>query len=126
MKKDILKDLLAKPGRQYSVSDFDLSFIGELSKQDAKGQLTKNVEKLSELQSMLYAQNRYSYYFSGYGRSRKRRDNQTRHVRYQSARMPSIFVQATFCRGIGPRLSLAYQSLPARKRENRNFQPFSL
>lgn len=60
MKKDILKDLLAKPGRQYSVSDFDPSFIGELSKQDAKGQLTKNVEKLSELQSMLYAQNRYS------------------------------------------------------------------
>ena len=46
MKKDILKDLLAKPGRQYSVSDFDPSFIGELSKQDAKGQLTKNVEKL--------------------------------------------------------------------------------
>ena len=37
MKKDILKDLLAKPGRQYSVSDFDPSFIGELSKQDAKG-----------------------------------------------------------------------------------------
>ena len=35
MKKDILKDLLAKPGRQYSVSDFDPSFIGELSKQDA-------------------------------------------------------------------------------------------
>ncbi len=31
MKKDILKDLLAKPGRQYSVSDFDPSFIGELS-----------------------------------------------------------------------------------------------
>lgn len=60
MKKDILKDLLAKPGRQYSVSDFDPSFIGELSKQDAKSQLTKNVEKLSELQSMLYAQNRYS------------------------------------------------------------------
>ena len=60
MKKDILKDLLAKPGRQYSVSDFDPSFIGELSKQDAKGQLTKNVAKLSELQSMLYAQDRYS------------------------------------------------------------------
>ena len=47
-----------------------------------KGQLTKNVEKLSELQSMLYAQDRYSILiiFSGYGRSRKRRDNQTRHV----------------------------------------------
>ena len=60
MKKDILKDLLAKPGKKHLVSDFDSSFTGDLSKQAAKGQLTKNVEKLSELQSMLYAQNRYS------------------------------------------------------------------
>ena len=126
MKKDILKDLIAKPGRQYSVSDFDPSFIGELSKQDAKGQLTKNVEKLSELQSMLYAQDRYSILIIFQAMDAAGKDGTTRHVRYQSARMPSIFVQATFCRGIGPRLSLAYQSLPARKRENRNFQPFSL
>ena len=120
MKKDILKDLLAKPGRQYSVSDFDPSFIGELSKQDAKGQLTKNVEKLSELQSMLYAQNRYSILIIFQAMDAAGKDGTIKHV------MPSIFVQATFCRGIGPRLSLAYQSLPTRKRENRNFQPFSL
>lgn len=60
MKKDILKDLLAKPGKKHSVSDFDLSFTGDLSKQDAKEQLAKDIEKLSELQSMLYAQDRYS------------------------------------------------------------------
>ena len=31
-----------------------------MSKQDAKEQLAQNIEKLSELQSMLYAQDRYS------------------------------------------------------------------
>ena len=36
MKKDILKDLLAKPGKKQLVSDFDSSFTGDLSKQDAK------------------------------------------------------------------------------------------
>ena len=118
MKKDILKDLLAKPGRQYSVSDFDPSFIGELSKQDAKGQLTKNVEKLSELQSMLYAQNRYSILIIFQAMDAAGKDGTIKHV------MSGINPQG--CRGIGPRLSLAYQSLPARKRENRNFQPFSL
>lgn len=60
MKKDILKDLLAKPGKKHLVSDFDSSFTGDLSKRDAKEQLAKDIEKLSELQSMLYAQDRYS------------------------------------------------------------------
>ena len=55
MKKDILKDLLAKPGKKHLVSDFDSSFTDDLSKQDAKEQLAKDIEKLSELQSMLYA-----------------------------------------------------------------------
>ena len=49
MKKDILKDLLAKPGKKHLVSDFDSSFTGNLSKQDAKEQLAKDIEKLSEL-----------------------------------------------------------------------------
>lgn len=60
MKKDILKDLLAKPGNQHSVSHFDPSFTDELTKQEAKEQLTNDIGKLAELQSMLYAQDRYS------------------------------------------------------------------
>lgn len=60
MKKDILKDLIAMPGKKYSVSDFDSSSTDEITKQEAKEQLTKDVEKLAELQSMLYAQDRYS------------------------------------------------------------------
>ena len=36
MKKDILKDLLAKPGKKHLVSDFDSSFTGDLSKKTLK------------------------------------------------------------------------------------------
>lgn len=60
MKKDILKDLIAMPGKKHSVSDFDSSSTDEITKQEAKELLTKDVEKLAELQSMLYAQDRYS------------------------------------------------------------------
>lgn len=60
MKKDIQKDLLAMPGKKHSVSDFDSSSTDELTKQEAKDQLAMDVEKLAELQSMLYAQDRYS------------------------------------------------------------------
>lgn len=60
MKNDILKDLIAMPGKKHSVSDFDSSSTDEITKQEAKEQLIKDVEKLAELQSMLYAQDRYS------------------------------------------------------------------
>lgn len=60
MKKNILKDLLAKSGQKHLVSDFDTSSTDDITKQDAKEQLTRNVEKLAELQNMLYAQDRYS------------------------------------------------------------------
>lgn len=60
MKKDLLKDLIAMPGKQHVVADFNPSSTDNLSKQEAKEQLIKDIEKLSELQSMLYAQDRYS------------------------------------------------------------------
>ena len=60
MKKEILKELIAKPGKEHHVSDFNPSFTTDMSKQDAKEQLGKDIERLSELQSMLYAQDRYS------------------------------------------------------------------
>ena len=60
MKKEVLKELTAKPGKEHHVSDFNPSFTAAMSKQDAKEQLVQNIEKLSELQSMLYAQDRYS------------------------------------------------------------------
>ena len=60
MKKEVLKELTAKPGKEHHVSDFNPSFTADMSKQDAKEQLVQNIEKLSKLQSMLYAQDRYS------------------------------------------------------------------
>lgn len=60
MKRNILKDLLAKPGQKHLVSDFNPSSTDDLTKQEAKGQLAKDVEKLAELQDMLYAQDRYA------------------------------------------------------------------
>ena len=73
MKKDILKDLLAKPGKKHLVSDFDSSFTGDLSKQDAKEQLAKDIEKLSIFNPD---------YLSGDGCCRKRRDYQACDVRH--------------------------------------------
>lgn len=60
MKENIAKDLWAKPGKKHQVDDFDTAFTAGLTKDDAKSLLAKDVEKLSELQSMLYAQDRYS------------------------------------------------------------------
>lgn len=60
MKKEILKELIADPGKEHRVSDFSPSFTADLSKQEAKEQLSKDIERLSNLQSMLYAQDRYA------------------------------------------------------------------
>ena len=60
MKKEILKELIAAPGKEHQVADFDTSFIGDLTKQDAKKLLAKDIETLTELQGKLYAQDRYS------------------------------------------------------------------
>lgn len=82
MKKEILKELIAKPGKEHHVSDFNPSFTTDMSKQDAKEQLGKDIERLSELQSMLYAQDCYSIWsFSGDGCCRQRWYNQTCNVR---------------------------------------------
>ena len=54
MKKEVLKELTAKPGKEHHVSDFNPSFTADMSKQDAKEQLVQNIEKLSELQSFMH------------------------------------------------------------------------
>lgn len=38
MKKEVLKELTAKPGKEHHVSDFNPSFTADMSKQDAKEQ----------------------------------------------------------------------------------------
>lgn len=60
MKKEILKKLIAKPGDKHTVSEFDARFTGDLAKHEAGDLLAENIEKLSGLQSKLYAQDKYS------------------------------------------------------------------
>ena len=60
MKKEILKRLLATPGAEHTVSEFDTHFTGDLTKQEAGALLAEDIEKLSALQGNLYAQDRYS------------------------------------------------------------------
>ena len=60
MKKEILKRLLATPGAEHTVSEFDTHFTGDLTKQEAGALLAQDIEKLSALQGKLYAQDRYS------------------------------------------------------------------
>lgn len=60
MKKEILKKLIAIPGLEHRVSDFKPFYTASMSKQTAKEQLRQDIERLSDLQSMLYAQDRYA------------------------------------------------------------------
>ncbi len=60
MKKENLKELIAKPGKEHRVSDFDSAYTGGITRQEAKKQLMDDVKRLSELQSMLYAQDRHA------------------------------------------------------------------
>ena len=73
MKKDILKDLLAKPGKKHLVSDFDSSFTGNLSKQEAFG-----AAKYALCARPIFNPD----YLSGDGCCRKRRDYQACDVRH--------------------------------------------
>ena len=50
MKKEILKRLLAKPGEEHSVSEFDARYTGDLTKSEAEALLAENIGKLSSLQ----------------------------------------------------------------------------
>ena len=93
MKKEVLKELTAKPGKEHHVSDFNPSFTADMSKQDAKEQLAQNIEKLSELQSMLYAQDRYSVLVIFQAMDAAGKDGTIKHVHPEillSSKLPGI------------------------------------
>ncbi|MDR2954284.1 MAG: polyphosphate kinase 2 family protein [Prevotella sp.] len=60
MKKEVLKKLIAKPGDKHKTSHFETDYTADLDKKEAKKLLLENTEKLSKLQDMLYAHDRYS------------------------------------------------------------------
>ena len=53
MKKEILKRLLATPGAEHTVSEFDTHFTGDLTKQEADALLDEHIYKISALQGQL-------------------------------------------------------------------------
>ena len=52
MKKEILKRLLAKPGEEHSVSEFDARYTGDLTKSEAEALLAENIGKLCRISCM--------------------------------------------------------------------------
>lgn len=60
MKDEVLKKIIAKPGKQHKVSDFQTDYVAGLDKQAGKKLLLENTEKLMKLQDKLYAHDKYS------------------------------------------------------------------
>ena len=55
------EDFLAKSSADFSLSEFQTDYTGELnSKKEAKKLLSKNIKKMQKLQAKLYAENKYS------------------------------------------------------------------
>src|SRR5262245_52342667 len=55
------ENLLVKPGSKVNLGKFDTSYKADFKdKDDAAGMLTKDIERLSEHQDMLFAMNKYS------------------------------------------------------------------
>ena len=60
MSENISKELIATPGKQHKVSDFDPEYTSKIKKEEADVLLGENIETLTKLQDKLYAQDKYS------------------------------------------------------------------
>lgn len=60
MEKEILKQLMARPGKKHKVADFNTLYTGEMTKPEANEQLQEKILQMGELQSKLYAHDRYA------------------------------------------------------------------
>ncbi|HCO68537.1 MAG TPA: polyphosphate--nucleotide phosphotransferase [Dysgonomonas sp.] len=60
MDKEVLKKLLAEPGKKHKVSGFSTDYTAGMNKKEAKKELEDNTLKLRELQNVLYAHDRYA------------------------------------------------------------------
>ena len=100
------------PGEPFRLRDWDPGDTAGLDydKHDAEKLLKKGIERLTELQEKLYAQDHWAVLLDlpGDGRGRQGRHDQARHVRRQPAGLPGLLVQGALGRGAGPRLPLAH------------------
>ncbi|MCD7970296.1 MAG: polyphosphate kinase 2 family protein [Alistipes sp.] len=60
MKNDDISRFMATPGQEHSVADFDTTYDGPLLKSEGRELLRSNVERLAQLQDILYAHDRYA------------------------------------------------------------------
>lgn len=60
MKDEVLKKIIAKPGKQHKVADFQTDYVAGMDKKTGKKLLQENIEKLMKLQDKLYAHDKYS------------------------------------------------------------------
>lgn len=60
MDKDLLKKLIAEPGKKHQVADFETDDTATLTKDQAKKLLKENIKVLASLQDKLYAFNKYA------------------------------------------------------------------
>lgn len=75
------KKYQAKPGKKIRLRDFDTDYDGKsLSKRDAEAFLSLGLERLSEMQDMLYAHNRYSVLIVFQAMDAAGKDSAVKHV----------------------------------------------
>ncbi|MDR2010707.1 MAG: polyphosphate kinase 2 family protein [Bacteroidales bacterium] len=60
MDENVLNYLIAKPGHEHKVSDFDTDHTGTFKKAYISELMSENKKKISKLQNILYANDRYS------------------------------------------------------------------
>ena len=60
MDKDLLKKLIAEPGKKHQVADFETDDTATLTKDQAKKLLKENIKILASLQDKLYAFKKYA------------------------------------------------------------------
>ena len=107
--KHLSKELLVRPGSRIKLADLDPSDTHGIDKADAAAQLEKNLERLSVLQYLLYAEARRAIAGRAAGHRRRRQGwhHPTRDERAQSAgRAGHVLQSSGRCREAA-RLSLA-------------------
>ena len=116
-------------GKKFRLSDHDPADTGGMeTKKEAKDRLEKGIERMRELQEMLYAQDCWALLLIFQAMDAAGKDSTIEHVMSgvnpQGCQVYSF--KAPSNGGAGPRLPVAHQPPPARARPHRHLQPLVL
>ena len=123
------KKFLVPPKSKLNLSKFPTNYSGEFkSKKEAVKILKKNIERMTELQAKLYAQDKYSLLIVFQAMDAAGKDGTIKHV--MSGLNPQGTQVSSFKQPskeeLGPWISLENKQSFTGKRKNWNFQPFTL